>query len=266
VTAQATPRTKKRKIASATFTVENTGCDDLVLTLASILRTGNDVSDSLRDDRQFFSVEVSNPGGGADTVVGPTTQVRIPRGANNRRTFTVYFNPVVPAVANCKSQGPLAASQVLPDSFTSVLTLNHNGGGSGQITVTLVASVNPDLRLINPANPAGQPIVTLTRTGDEFTVEFSVYDPDLNANTATIEFLRNDGRIVGQPFTVNLRESLPGCLARGQSFTVTQRFTGANDNRRVAVARVTVSDGSSSDTATSNSISAASARPAGAKR
>ncbi|HXG92948.1 MAG TPA: vWA domain-containing protein [Blastocatellia bacterium] len=255
VAARAVPRT--RKIASQSFTVENSGCENLVITFGSILRTGNDVSNNRRDDTKFFTVMVSNPGG-PDTVFGPTSQVSIARGTANRRTFTVLFNPVIPSVSNCKSQGPLSAEDVLPDEFTSVLTLNTNTGSP--ITVNLVGRVKTGVRLIDPTNPANAPVVTLTRSGNDFTVQFSVYDSDLNVNTATFEFMRSNGSVVGQPIIVNLRDSLPGCLAKGQSFTVTQRFTGAASNRNAVMVRVTVSDGESSDTATSNTISRGSTR------
>ena len=43
-------------------------------------------------------------------------------------------------------------------------------------------------------------------------------------------------------------------IQQGQSFTLTQHFTGANDNKSVATVEVTIFDGESSNTATSSAL------------
>jgi hypothetical protein len=43
-------------------------------------------------------------------------------------------------------------------------------------------------------------------------------------------------------------------IQQGQSFTLTQRFNGANDNDKVSTVEVTIFDGETSDTATSTPL------------
>ena len=81
---------------------------------------------------------------------------------------------------------------------------------------------------------------------------FSVYDSNLDVYRARIQFLDGAGRTVGEAFNIDLAQTLRSRnLVRGQSFTVTQRFTGARDSPKVAGARVTVFDAEASDEASS---------------
>jgi len=98
--------------------------------------------------------------------------------------------------------------------------------------------------------------VTLCQSGDQFIVTFSAYDPNTNLTRAVYQFKDSSGRNVGAPITVdNLGSVLQQQgIQQGQSFTLVQRFNGANDNRNVATVEVTIFDGENSDTATSTVI------------
>jgi hypothetical protein len=246
----ATPKPRKtRKQPSRTFTVENAGCEQLTVSVASILRTGPDVNNGKitnRDDRAVFPVVLVNADGSesplpASVAIAPARSV----------TFRVRFNPVIPVVATDSSG--LSAQLVLPDEVTSVLTLNQNAGPS--LTVNLVGRVSTPLRLIDPDNPRRSPLVTLTRSGNQLTVEFSVYDSNQDVSRASYQFLDSAGRNVGQAFVVELVQAISQRnLARGQSFRVTQRFAQGEDTLSITSVRVTVSDGEASGTATSGFI------------
>jgi hypothetical protein len=86
--------------------------------------------------------------------------------------------------------------------------------------------------------------VKLCRSGNNFIVEFSAYDANLNIDRATYQFLDGGGRTIGPTFDIPLTESIEGrALATGQSITVVQRFTGADDNSQILTVQVTVFDG-----------------------
>ena len=247
----ATPKPRKlRKQPSRTFTVENTGCEQLNVSIASIQRTGPDVESgkiSNPNDNAFFSIVQVNSNG-TESAVPSSVAIAPGRSA----TFRVRFGPFIPAVAG-DSTG-LPASQVLPDTVTSVLTLTQSAGPS--IAVNLVGRVTTSLRLIHPNNPRQLPLVTLSRSGNQLTVEFSVFDSNQDVSRASYQFLDRAGRNVGQAFDVDLTQAIAQRnLARGQSFTVTHRFTQGADSLAINSVRVTVSDGESSQTAASGSIS-----------
>jgi hypothetical protein len=163
----------------------------------------------------------------------------------------VRFSPVVPAVANATSG--LSASQVLPDQITSVINISQNGGAT--IPVNLTARVDTAFRLIHPDNPRLSPLVTLTRTGIELAVEFSVYDSNRDVNRARYEFFDSRGRQVGDAFDIDLSDAIADeNLVRGQSFRVLHRFGDSLQSLQVVRARVTVSDGERSQAAESRTV------------
>ncbi|MCI0490490.1 MAG: choice-of-anchor D domain-containing protein [Blastocatellia bacterium] len=248
-----TPRAKPRplrKRQARTFTVENIGCATLDLRFQAILRTGSDVDNgniSDADDRAFFFITAVNANGSETPInVGSQDIISIPAGQS--RSFRVKFNPTIPPVVG-QSTG-LSANQVLPDVVTSQIIIDRVG--IGPLPVRLTANVRGLLRLINPDDTSQAPVVRFTRSGDEFSVEFSAFDSNLNVNRATYQFFDNAGRQTGAPFNVDLTQAIAGQgLVRGQSFTVTQRFQGAATNPEIAGVIVTVSDNQSSASASS---------------
>jgi uncharacterized repeat protein (TIGR01451 family) len=245
---------KERKRPSRNFTIENTGCVPLVLTLDSILRTGNNVERgriSDPDDRKFFAVNLVDAGG-VETRIDIFMDVTI--GPGQRRTFRVLFDPVIPAVAG-ETRG-LSADQVLPDEVTSRITFTQNGGPP--IVVDLLGLVERQVRLINPGRPRRDPLVTFERAGDEFVIEYSIYDPNLDVSRATYQPFDSRGRPAGRELSVDLRPLIQQSgFVTGQSFTIVQRLTGADDNPGITGVRVTVFDGDSSD-----SVGSTAAAPA----
>jgi hypothetical protein len=205
-----------------TFTISNTGCQPLVLNAATFTR-----------------------GGQADTSgvfkISPAGQVTIPPGGS--QTFTVSFDPVIPRVGD----------GAVPASITDTLTITSN---TTPVTLTILGAVKPPIRFINPTDPSAQPVVTLCKNGDEFIVTFSAYDSNTNLSRAVYQFKDSQGRNVGAAISVdNLGSVLQQQgIQQGQSFTLTQRFTGANDNKSVATVEVTIFDGETSDTATSTPL------------
>jgi hypothetical protein len=246
---------KERKQPSRTFTIENTGCAPLDLPFPSIRRTGSDVASGRiddPDDRELFAISVINPGG-IETPFGPETTIRIAQG--QRVTLRVRFNPVIPPVV--LGTPALSANEVLPSEIKSVLNLNHNGCGDS--TVNLTARVTTEVHLIDPTPTASRSKVTLERSGDNLIVTFSVFDSNLDVNTVNYEFFKiRDGEcrtsepvpanIVDRDLTKAIRERM---LVTGQSFSVIQRFSGANDNPEAGCVRVTVSDGKTNASGTS---------------
>jgi hypothetical protein len=234
---------KAKKRPARTFTIENQGCQALSLTIPNIVRTGAAVTSgkiTQTNDSTFFSLVRVNADGTESAIANPI--VLAPRQTS---TFRIRFNPKIPAVATNTSG--LAASDVLPDTITSQLVIAQAGGSP--LTVNLIGRVTTAVRFINPTNPAGTPIIDFSRTGDEFTVTFSLFDANLNVSKASYQFIDRNGSLVGQPFDIDLTQQIQARgLVTGQSFTVTQKFTGAKDNTNIASVRVTVSDNESSDT------------------
>jgi len=227
-----------------TFTITNASDASVNLTLGSIRRTGSDVGVRITnpDDSGFFTVFVVNPGG-ADVQFNPGSTITIPAG---QQTFRVMFNPSIPAVASGTSN--LSASQVLPDVVTSSLNFTSSGGA---LTVNMTGRVATGLHLIDPANPTHSPVVTFTKSGNQFNLTYSVWDSNLNVTRASHQFLDSGGQPSGQPIDVNLAQALQAVnLLRGQSFTVNQPFTGASSHPEIAGVRLTVFDGETSVSAT----------------
>jgi hypothetical protein len=241
---------KLKKRPARTFTIENQGCQALSLTIPNVVRTGASVTSgkiTQTNDSAFFNVVAVSANGTETAVTNPV--VIAPRVTN---TFRIRFNPAIPAVSN-KTTG-LSASEVLSDTITSQLVIAQAGGNP--LTVNLIGRVTTNVRFINPASPAATPIVNFTRSGDEFTVEFSLFDSNLNVNKASYEFIDRNGRTVGQIRDIDLAQQIQARgLVTGQSFTVTQKFTGANDNRNIALVRVTVSDNEATETLSGDLVS-----------
>jgi hypothetical protein len=159
----------------------------------------------------------------------------------------VVFNPAIPPVGDQVTG--LAANRVLPDVVTTLLTFRQ---GNTPFTVNLTGRVAAGLRLIDPDNPSSAPEVTFGRSGNEFILNYAVFDPDLDVSTARYELLDGGGAVV-QSFEVNLAQAIQAInLTRGQSFAVEQKFTGANSHPEVASVRLTVSDGETSVARTAN--------------
>lgn len=122
----------------------------------------------------------------------------------------------------------------------------------------LEARVSRAARLTHPLDPRRAPLVTLTKAGDEFTAEFTVFDPDQDLALVQYQFLDAGGGEVGSPLGVEVGRAIHDAnLVHGQAFSVTQKFTGASDLPEVSKVRVTVHDGSGNDAATSLPLGAA---------
>ncbi|MFL6216137.1 MAG: choice-of-anchor D domain-containing protein [Blastocatellia bacterium] len=213
-----------------TFTITNTGCQTLTLLSAGFTRGGQ------TDDSGVFTIT---------PAIGQALSVP----AGGSVTFTVSFNPVIPRVAG----GTVRPRDLLPASITDTLTITTN---TTPVTLTVLGAVKPPIRFINPTDPSAAPVITLCKNGDEFVVTFSAYDSNTNLSRAVYQFKDSQGRNVGAPITVDNLGSIlqQQGIQQGQSFTLTQRFTGANDNKSVATVEVTIFDGETSDTATSSAL------------
>jgi hypothetical protein len=123
------------------------------------------------------------------------------------------------------------------------------------VSVNVLSHVATGVILVNPTNPRQPPSIEFSRTGNELTVSYAVYDPNLDVTRAKYEFLDSSGQVVGSAFEIDLTEQLRALnLVRGQSFAVEQRFTGATDHPEIVGVRVTVFDG---ETSAAGSASAA---------
>jgi hypothetical protein len=141
----------------------------------------------------------------------------------------------------------LTARDAIPDQITSRVVFRVTGGST--LTVNASASVETAVRLINLNNPKRPATFSFTQSDDEFSVIFAAYDANNDVSRARYEFLDAGGAVVAGPFDVDLTSAIRDRnLTRGQSFTVTQRFTGANSNRNVVAVRITVTDGQTSVT------------------
>jgi len=239
------------KRPSRIFSVQNTGCGPLVLTLQSILRTGVDVNQGKigdPDDRNLYSVAQLNTDG---SLVPLDLFSIVTIGAGQSSNFRAFFNPLIPAVASGRTG--LKADEVLPDTVTSEITFRANFGPP--LVVKLVGQVSSAVQLINPDSPRSAPLVTLTRSGDEFDVRYSVYDSGMDVDHATYQFFDGGGNKVGKPLTADLSGLVQQSnFVRGQSFTLIQKFTGAEDHHEIVSVQVTVFDSKTSDSAMSSGM------------
>lgn len=231
---------------SGSFSIENTGCSPLVVSFASLIRNGFSVR--LGDDVAHFDI--------ASMFIGPNgPAVAIPAGQT--QSFTATFDPAIPIVVTRANK--VRAAQVLAATIISTLNLQHNGCAKSDKRVILTARVDGAVRLIDPKSPRSNPLVTLTRSGNELSVSFSVFDSDLDVNTVNYEFFKirdnqcSEESVPAEIFDKDLGKAVSARnLITGQSFTVIQRFSGAKDNPEAGCVRVTVSDGRSSASANSS--------------
>jgi parallel beta-helix repeat protein len=241
----------------AAFTVVNRSFSRLDLTLDTIRRIGSDVdsghiTDAKEGDTYSLSVVNAN---GLETPLDIGDTASLPVGG--QVNFCLRFSPVLPPVVGSNTQ--LSAPQAIPDLINSRVTFRVAGGST--LAVNVNAIVETALHLINPNNPKKAATLRFTKSGDEFSVTFAVHDANNDVSRARYEFLDAGGAVIAGPFEVDLTQAIQGRnLVRGQSFTVTQRFTGANSNRNAVAVRVTVFDGETNvtspivvlDTATAN--------------
>ena len=146
----------------------------------------------------------------------------------------------------------MITEDVLPDSFVSVL-----GFEGTDRTLTINASVEKKVKLIDPDDPQnGASEVTFCRSGNDFIVRYFVFDSNTaDVRSAKYEFLDSSNNIVSTVDNVDLAGPVgERGLVNGQSFSVEQRFTGANDNDRAVKVRVTLPGSSTSFSATSSQI------------
>ena len=256
-TAAPARKVKPKNNPCSSFTIENTGSSPLVLTLDSIVRTGAAV-DSGRitdpNDTRFFSLSLINADQSLTPLdIGGTLTIQ-PRQSRN---ICVKFAALIPALAG-KTTG-LAAANVLTDTVTSRIVFRQNAGAN--IFVPLSARVSTALVFVNISNPRAVPEVLFTRSGDDITVSYGIYDSNLDVTRSKYEFLNGSGQVVAGPFEIDLAGSVSSAnLLKGQSFSVEQRFTGGSDNPDATGVRVTVFDGETSvvNPTSANTISAAS--------
>jgi hypothetical protein len=247
---------------SGTFTIENTGFAPLAVSFASIRRNDfpqNKPGQLARsDDSEHFSIQSIIVGSGGQTITIQPGQTQ---------TFTATFDPAIPRLF---TGGKPPASLVLPDTVSSTLTLDHNGCAGSDSTVSLIGHVNRKIKLIDPEKPRNDPLVTLNRSGDVFTVVFSIYDSNQDVDSVIYEFFDQAGGAVdlNQPerdlSRVVEQARADGKLQIGQSFSIQQTFTNAKKHRNVATVTVTVFDKehfeAKASGAITSSISSASAR------
>lgn len=224
------------------FSVENLGCLPLTVAFA-VQRTGADVSSgrisNANDIATFPLALVAN---GAVQFLAGDTPLTIQGGG--RGEFRLYFNPKIPMAAG-KTSG-LSANQAIPDLINSLLTISTNAStetGSAQFSYPVTGRVAPEFRMINPSTPSLSPLVVLARNNDEFAVEFSVHDANMDVFCATYQFLNQADVPVGDAPVFYLDEDIAKAnMVRGQSFTVVKKFSGANRRPEVQRVRVTVHD------------------------
>lgn len=238
-----TPRRKppkKRNNSCGLFTVENTSRAPVVLTYDSVVRRGSAVDSGKIGDpneKGFYQLSIINDDS-TETEVPTGTTVTV--GIGQSVSFCLRFIALIPAVTT--STTDLPATAVLSEEVNSRCNFTVQGGSPASVDVA--ANVDTNLLLINPDNPRKSPRVTFARSGNEFILTYSVYDSNLDVNRAKYEFLDSRGNVVGQAIEVDLSQPISSrSLLKGQSFTVEQRFTGANSHREITGCRVTVFDG-----------------------
>lgn len=243
---------------SDVFSIENTGCATLSVSFPSISRNdflpGRPPEDERRDDHDRFPIDPIIVGIGGQTITIQPGQ---------KQVFGVAFDPAIPR--DFQFQGRrLRLSGVLPDMVNDTIGLTHNGCTGSDPTVSLTARVNKKIKLIDPNDPKSDPVVTLSRSGDVFTVVFSIYDSNLDdVDSVTYEFFdRAGGRVdLNQPLRDLSAVVQQANLTKGQSFSIRQPFTNAKEHRDVARVLVTVFDKEQSkDSAYSSSILQTAAR------
>ncbi len=233
---------------SDTFTIENPGCAPLLLSFA-IDRTGSDAASGRianTDDSALFPVKIINADGTETSlpITPGSPPVQIPGG--QKRSFRVQFNPLIPILAGKTTE--LFANQVIPDVITSQLKLTPGAGAP--LLINLTGRISTPAKMIHPSDSRLEPLVAFTRTGDEFTVECSTHDPNLDLRLARYQFLDQTDRPIGTGADVALAQPVAQRnLVRGQSFSIIQKFTGATQRPEINKVQVTLIDGETAVTA-----------------
>jgi hypothetical protein len=235
---------KLKKLPVRSFTIENIGCTQLVLTFDSLLRTGSDVDRGLisdPDDRALFNLSIVDAAG-TETPLDILTDVRI--GPGQKQNFKIRFIPLIPAVVARGVRG-LSARDALPDLINSVLTFTQNGGAP--LKIRLVGHLDTALILIDPVNPRSPPFASISRVEDDFIIEYSIYDSNMDVNKAVYQFFDKHERPAEPPITVDLSALFRDpAFARGQSLTIVQTVSGAKNHPEIAGVEVTVFDSETS--------------------
>lgn len=234
------------------FTIENTSRVQLTLTFAEAVRTGADVNNGRitnPNEGGLYTLSIVNSNGSEEEVsVGGTVVI----GAGQSIRFCLRFTPLFPRVLSNNQNVP--ATAVMPDVVTS--RVRFNLGGGSPVLIDVNGRIDRRLLLINPDDPRQAPVVKFARNGDEIIVTYSVFDPNLNVSDATYEMLDNAGQAV-ETLTVSLASAIADAdLIKGQSFTVAQRFAGAQTRQEIVRCRLTVRDGETSVTRVSEVASA----------
>ena len=236
------------------FSIRNSGTAPLELRFDSLLRAAG-ASQTLTnpDDSALFPIDLTRPGGFTSRLTYPTT-IRLEPGETV--SGQVRFNPLIPTSA--RTTTGLSANQVLPDEIASKLTISNNAGAP--LTIDLLGRINPKVRLIHPVDRLLAPLVLFSRSGDEFTVEYTVFDPNLDVSVAQYEFLDSSSQPIRPATNVDFGDSIRQAgIVRGQAFTVTQKFLEASQFPQAVKVRVTVYDGFS-DSALSLQLNATEPR------
>ncbi|MFN0122022.1 MAG: FG-GAP-like repeat-containing protein, partial [Blastocatellia bacterium] len=246
---------------SRLFTIENTGCAPMTVRF-DIRRAGGDTTNgkiTSADDSVTFPIRLADPGQPEILLNDGSFRSLIGFFGGQKRTFRLVFDPKVPAPAGRSTA--LAAHQAIPDVINSLLTITPTTLVDGiPFTTTVVARTGTQARLINPLAPRLAPLVALKRSGvDEFTVECSLHDPNLDTYLLRYQFLDGSGNPVLQPPDVELDFSSLS-LVRGQSFSVIKRFTGARNQPGVQRVKVVLFDRESSESAVSTLIDSGAGR------
>ncbi len=235
-------------LPSYQFTLENAGLLPLDYNLA-LNRTGELVTSgkiTQTDDSAVFLLRAINADGSETASNGG----RLLGGKSQR--FRLTFAPLIPAPAGRTDN--LFAVQVIPDALNSALNLTSNGGAPDSIPLT--GRTTTDAKLINPLAPRTAALVVLAQASeDEFLVEFSTHDTNLDIYHVTYQFL-NEGNVpVGDAPGFDLENEIrQKGVVKGQSFTVVKRFAGAASRPGVRRVRVTLYDRQGSTVATSGLI------------
>ena len=248
------PKSKKASGPCGAFSVENNSFARVVLTLDTINRTGADVSAGrIADPRELGLYQLSLVN--SDAVETPlAVGEALAFGPGETKNFCLRANPTLPPVAGATTG--LSATQVVPDLITSTVTFKQVSGAS--LPVNVQVHVDALVRFINATNPRRAPALSFTSSGDTYQVAFAVFDANTNVSHATYEFLDASGSSVAGPFDVDLAGSVRDRnLVRGQSFVVTQSFSGASSHPEVNAIRVTVFDAEGSDVSPATTLGSA---------
>jgi hypothetical protein len=173
-------------------------------------------------------------------------------GRGECRDFLVRFNPIIPASTSPNVNQ--TAAQVLPDSVMSKIKVELNDSSVGD--VNLVGHVRTAVKLIDGNNPKNPPVIKFERSGNELTATYYIYDSNRDVQIAEYKFFDGAGNTVPlTPVTASLKDIIENRKVRiGQSFTIVQKFTNANERPETKNILVKISDGETSVSAMSGAV------------